>query len=415
MNIIIISQVFWPDTVATGQVLWDLAESLQEKGHSVKVFCSRYPYENKKNKYKKSEIKKGVKIERINHTGFGKSSTLGRLFDFTTFNILIFFKLFFVSHDSCDGIIGTSAPPLLCSLGTFVAKLKRIPFCYWALDIQPEIAIASNMIRHNSTTAKVLTKIGHYTIKNANLILALDKYMQEYLIEKGANKKNVFVFPIWPVMDKTYIGERMQNPFRLENGFGNKIVVMYSGNHAYVHPLNTLLNVANELRNDSRFLFVFVGGGIRKKDVSNFKTQHKLKNIQLLDFQPRENINISLSSADLQVVIMGESQVGFTHPNKIYGALFLGKPILYIGPDRSHIMDILNYLEGNISVLHSESDKLKNELLAFVLKSENEINCIGKANMIYAKEKFHPKVLKNKIIEVIEKSFIQSKIPTQME
>ena len=408
MKILIISQVFWPDTVATGQVLWDLAESLQQKGHSVKVICSQYPYEIKKHKYAKSEIKNGVIIERINHTGFGKSSTFGRLLDFATFNIFIFFKLLLIPHDSCDGIIGTSAPPLLCSFGTFVAKLKRIPFCYWALDIQPELAIASNMIGPNSITAKVLTRIGHYTIKNANLIIALDKYMKEYLVQEGASKENVSIFPIWPVMDRVYNSERMQNPFRTQNDFGNKIVVMYSGNHAYVHPLDTLLDVAYELRNDNRFLFVFVGGGVRKKDVSNFKTQYKLENIQLLDFQPRENIHISLSSADLQVVIMGESQVGFTHPNKIYGALFLGKPILYIGPKCSHITDILDDLQGNISVLHKETYKLKNELLEFILKTESDKDCIRKANMLYAKDKFQPQVIRHNMVEVIEKAFEQS-------
>ena len=209
-------------------------------------------------------------------------------------------------------------------------------------------------------------------------------------------------------MDRVYNSERMQNPFRTQNDFGNKIVVMYSGNHAYVHPLDTLLDVAYELRNDNRFLFVFVGGGVRKKDVSNFKTQYKLENIQLLDFQPRENIHISLSSADLQVVIMGESQVGFTHPNKIYGALFLGKPILYIGPKCSHITDILDDLQGNISVLHKETYKLKNELLEFILKTESDKDCIRKANMLYAKDKFQPQVIRHNMVEVIEKAFEQS-------
>ncbi len=123
----------------------------------------------------------------------------------------------------------------------------------------------------------------------------------------------------------------MENPFRIENNFGDKIVVMYSGNHAYVHPLDTLLNVAKQLKNDKRFLFVFVGGGVRKKDVTDYKSLHHLQNIIQLPFQPRENIHNSLGSSDIQVVIMGENQVGFTHPNKIYGAMFVGKPILYIG------------------------------------------------------------------------------------
>jgi hypothetical protein len=61
--------------------------------------------------------------------------------------------------------------------------------------------------------------------------------------------------------------------FRIENNFGDKIVIMYSGNHAYVHPLDTILHVALKLQDNSNFLFVFVGGGVRKKDVTEFKNK----------------------------------------------------------------------------------------------------------------------------------------------
>ena len=114
---------------------------------------------------------------------------------------------------------------------------------------------------------------------------------------------------------------------------------MYSGNHSYVHPLDTLLESAKILKDNSKFLFVFIGEGVRKKDVSNFIKKNKLNNILQLPFQPRSNIHISLSSADIQVVIMGNNLVGYTHPNKIYGGLYIGRTILYIGP-KSLILQI---------------------------------------------------------------------------
>jgi glycosyltransferase involved in cell wall biosynthesis len=120
----------------------------------------------------------------------------------------------------------------------------------------------------------------------------------------------------------------MSNSFRIENHFGDKIVIMFSGNHSYVHQLDTLLEAAKLLKDNSIFLFVFVGGGVRKKDVTEFKAMHRLKNIVQLPFQPRENIHNSLGSSDIQVVILGNGLVGYTHPNKVYGAMYLGKPML---------------------------------------------------------------------------------------
>ena len=65
---------------------------------------------------------------------------------------------------------------------------------------------------------------------------------------------------------------------------------------------------------------------------------------RLLVFGAEESfygLHLSLGSADIQVVVLGDGQVGYTHPNKVYGALFLGKPIIYIGPKESHVSDIL--------------------------------------------------------------------------
>jgi len=404
MRILFISQVFWPDTASVAQHLWDLAEALQNESHEVTAYSSRFGYENTSIKYKKTEKHYGVHIERINHTSFGKSSTIGRIIDFFTFNVIVFFRLLFLQKDKYDIIIGTTVPPLLSYIGLIVAKWKKVPFYYWAMDMQPELAIASNMIRPNSVAAKFLTYIGNYTIRKSTLIFALDHYMKDYLVKKGANEEKVHVLPVWPVMDQVYNGTRAQNSFRFEHSFGNKIVIMYSGNHAYVHPLYTLLEVALELKNDDRFIFVFVGGGVRKKDVVEFKKENGLNNIIQLPYQPRNNIHNSLGSADLQVVIMGDLQVGFTHPNKVYGALFIGKPIIYIGPDPSHITDILTRLTGNISVAHGQSEKLTRNLIEFAAKTAEKVGQIGKQNMIFAQENYSPEILKAKMISIIEEN-----------
>jgi colanic acid biosynthesis glycosyl transferase WcaI len=88
----------------------------------------------------------------------------------------------------------------------------------------------------------------------------------------------------------------MENPFRIENQFNERLVVMYSGNHSYVHPLDTLLQTILLLQSDPHFLLVFIGGGVRKEDVTAFAKEHEPNNIIQLPYHPRENIHISLGS-----------------------------------------------------------------------------------------------------------------------
>jgi glycosyltransferase involved in cell wall biosynthesis len=401
MRILLITQVFYPDTVSVSQHLTDLAKKLVEDGHELTVYTSSYPYEEKMHRYEPLEIYQGIKIRRLWQSSFGKASVIARLFDFFTYYFTITIKLFFLKKNEYDLIIGTTVPPLLSFVGVLVSKIKGIKFHYWVMDLQPELSVSSGLIKKGSISAKFFTRIGNYIIRNSMTVISLDRFMTQYLYSRGARRDSVKTIAVWPVMEEAYKGSRMSNPFRIENDFGDRVVIMYSGNHAYVHQLDTLLEAAHILKENSRFLFVFVGGGVRKKDVTAFKVKYQLDNIVQLPFQPRENIHNSLGSSDIQVVILGNGQVGYTHPNKVYGAMYIGKPILYIGPKESHVADLLSDLKGNISVQHGESKILANKIELLFSKSWDEINSIGKNNFNYANNNFHPDVLKQKMIDAI--------------
>jgi len=402
MKVLIISQAFWPDTASVAQHMTDLAEEMVKKGHAIDVFSSRHAYENNKDVFRADEVHQGISIRRIRTTGFGKGMVIGRLSDFFSFNALLFFRLMKIGKGQFDLVLCTTSPPLVAYIALRAARYRKIPFCYWAMDLQPELSIASGLIKDGSLSARALTRIGNFIIKRSSFIFALDKYMKDYLTRRGAVAENVHVVPVWPVMEKVYEGGRSENSFRIQNNFGNKTVIMYSGNHSYVHPLDTLLQAALNLRQEEDFLFVFIGGGVRKKDVTAFKEQHRLENIIQLPYQPRNNIHNSLGAADIQVVIMGDGQVGFTHPNKVYGAMFIGKPVLYIGPFPSHITDILATLKGNLSAEHGDAGTLTGQLLQFGQFSQEEREEIGNRNREYARRHFYPSVLKDQMLDILE-------------
>ena len=226
MKILLITQVFYPDTVSTSQHLTDLANKLVDHGHEVTVITSCYPYEEKTHRYSKSEDFQGVKINRLWQTSFGKGSTLTRLLDFFTFYLTISIKLLFLKRKEYDVIVGSTTPPLLSFIGVFVSKLKGINFHYWVMDLQPELSISSGLIKKDSLIAWFFIKLGNYIIRNSLGIISLDRFMTEYLYSRGARKDSVKTIAVWPVMDETYKGSRMFNPFRIENSFGDKVVML---------------------------------------------------------------------------------------------------------------------------------------------------------------------------------------------
>jgi colanic acid biosynthesis glycosyl transferase WcaI len=400
MKILIATQVFFPDNVSVSQHLSDFAQYLVENGHQVTVISSKFPYDNTGKSYTSYEKWSNVSIFRKWQTRLGKSNVLYRLIDFCTFNLNFAKSLLFFKKTDYDVILCTTSPPFLSYLISIICKIKNKPFVYWVMDLQPELSIASGLIKENSASAIFFKKISKATMLGASKIISLDRFMTNYILSKNVSPDDVITIPVWPVIESTITIEREKNPFRIEHNFGDKIVIMFSGNHALVHPMDTLLEAAKELNSDSRFLFVFIGNGVRKNDVSAFKERFKLNNIVQLPFQPRENIHNSLGSADLHVVILGNGQVGYTHPNKIYGALFLGKPVLYIGPKKSHVTDIINTINGNISVEHGEIRLLIHQIIEFAEKSIELKQQIGIENMHYATEFLSPESLKNKTAQV---------------
>lgn len=112
MRILIVSQVFWPDSASLSQHLTDLAEALIVRGHSVEVLSSSSGYENPKILYATEEFYNGIHIKRLKQTAFGKNNKIGRGLNFLTFNLHLLYRLLCLQKGVYDLIIGTTSPPL---------------------------------------------------------------------------------------------------------------------------------------------------------------------------------------------------------------------------------------------------------------------------------------------------------------
>ena len=399
MRILVVSQCYWPDTASVAQHLGDLCQELSESDHKVRVFTSRFSYEDKSIKYPKVENHNGIFIRRLYHTHFGKKTIIGRAIDFISFNFSALFPLLLMKTNQTDAIIAMPPPPLLPFFGAFIAKIKGIPFIYWAMDLQPELSYSTGLLREGSIVGKILNKLTQYTIRNSERIIVLDDDMKNYLIKRGGNRNKIFSVPVWPVMTKYYDGDRLSNPFRVQNKFKDKTVVMYSGNYGNAHPIDTLLEVAFQLREESSILFVFVGGGTQYSKVAYYRKELNCANIIQLPYQPKEYIHISLASADFHVVVLNKKTVGFTHPNKIYGAMYVGRPIIFIGPKKSYAGKILRDNPSNLSFQEGQSIELSEAIRQSSTNLESFV-VVGERNRDYVQKYYNANRLKAEMINI---------------
>jgi colanic acid biosynthesis glycosyl transferase WcaI len=362
LKILLLNQVFYPDVVSTAQHLSDLATALSERGHEVTVISSRRGYEHPETLFPARETWRGIKIIRVFSTRFGKLAKWRRAADFASFLICCCARLLLLPRH--DVVVALTTPPLISFLGAWRAKLWRAKFVYWVMDFNPDEAIAAGWLRKDSIAAKFLEHLSLFSLRRADTIVALDRFMRDRIVAKNIPQEKIAVIPPWSQDDEVRFNPAGREEFRKAHGLQNKFIVMYSGNHSPVHPLDTLMQAADELCGEKDIIFAFIGGGSEFQRVKKWAAETDNTQVLCLPYQPLDQLSASLSAADAHVVVMGNEMLGLVHPCKIYNVLSVGFPVIYIGPHPSHVTELFDCLPGCpwISVPHGQAADLADEI-----------------------------------------------------
>jgi glycosyltransferase involved in cell wall biosynthesis len=338
MRILLLNQTFYPDVVATAQYLKDVAVALRDAGHSVTILASRRGYDAPEVLYPAREIWNGIEIRRVYSSGFGKRAKWTRFVDFLSFWFNACVGLFTLPR--FDVVVSLTSPPLIGALAALFVQLRGGRLVLWIMDLNPDEALVAGWLRQNSLSARFLQRAAVFSMRSADDIVVLDRFMAARVSAKGPFAEKIKIIPPWPLDDDVAFDQSGRNRFRTSNGLDNKFVVMYSGNHSPCHPMDTVLEAAAQLQGRQDIVFCFVGGGSEFQKVKRFAAERSLPNFLCLPYRPLNELSGSLSAADLHLVVMGEPFAGIKHPCKIYNVLSLGSDFLFVGSAENHVTDL---------------------------------------------------------------------------
>lgn len=335
VRILIINQAFWPDIVATAQLMADWSEFLVKRNHDVTVIASRSMYGQQGAILPKRDRYKGTRIYRVSLNLFKKGRILTRLIDFGLFHILALHRAMALPRQ--DVVVCLTTPPFIGIVGLVTKLLRGSRYVQYEMDLYPDVPVALGALKPNSLITRLLERIHRKLLRSADRVIVLGRCMQRVIQVKGiATEKLVLVTP-WADPDEIVPVPRETNPFRLQHQLADKFVIMYSGNLGLGHDISTItaamraLHTSSDPR-DRDCQFVFVGGGQRLRELQRLATESNLTNVLFLDYQPRERLAESLSAADVQLMTQAPGTSGLIVPTKFYGMLASGRPSIYIGP-----------------------------------------------------------------------------------
>ena len=195
MRILLVNQFYKPDTAATGQLLADVAEELAAQGHRVHVLCSRRTYSGGAATYAANEVLDGVHVHRVGATGFGRTTQMGRMFDWLSFYLLATWRALRMSK--VDVCVSLTTPPLISLVGLMLSKLRGTRSVIWVMDVYPDIAAAYDVLPQRGLLYRMLWRFNRILLRNAAAVVSLGEVMTERLQSFGVLPERLHTVHNW--------------------------------------------------------------------------------------------------------------------------------------------------------------------------------------------------------------------------
>lgn len=392
-KILMIANYFYPDFASTGQLMTELCEEIQND-FDITVIAAVPNYvgsipEKYRGKLIFKEKYKNINILRVRVPEFDKTKKISRLK-----YILCYFLnsiIAILKSGKQDVVFSISQPPILGGvLGVLAKRIKRAKFIYNIQDFNPE-QIEAVKYSKNKIIIELARKIDMHSCKVSDKVLVVGNDMSESLSKrfKNMNVPSNVVVNNWIDENKIYplsMKDDSVKKFKKKYDLDNKFIIMYSGNIGLYYDLENLIKVAKDLKQYNDLVFVFVGDGVKRKDIEQYKLDNNLSNIKFIPYQEKEYLNISLNVADAHLVVNAAGIKGVSVPSKIYGVLATGKFVIGVlekGSEARNIVELSNCGQC-VEPLDYEGFR---ELVYYCYKNRNDIGSIGMKGRIFLEKK----------------------------
>ncbi|MFQ5454018.1 MAG: glycosyltransferase family 4 protein [Candidatus Zixiibacteriota bacterium] len=383
MKILFITQHFPPERGAVRR-LFEFARYFACNGHEVSVLTAmpNYPdgivppkYQGKFFYYEEME---GIKVYRTWVLPASNNQPKKRMVGFITFLISSIINSFRIKS-KFDLLIASSPPVTTPVIGWILSKVKKCKFILEIRDLQPESSEDFGNL-NKSLFTRLLKKLMHYLYRKADRIVSVTDGIAAYLSTIGIPYSKIIT--VKSGVSSEFINAD-SNGIRKKFGWDGKFLILYAGTLGWAHSLETLIEAARQLNDQSDIYFAFIGDGQKREVLEGMVRDYGLKNVGFVGLQPLDTIPYFLKASDVLIHSMKDVPVTKSSlPSKLFEYMASGKPILY-GSFGGEAVEELEKAGGALSFPDDDHDQLCDLILN--LKS-------GKINGNQLGRKYHEHV-----------------------
>lgn len=347
-------------------MLSDLVGGLTAQHWPVTVLTSRLRYDRVEAPLPARDSYHGATVRRLWSTRFGRASLLGRSLDYLSFYLSAVIAVL-VHGRRGHVLVALTDPPMIGTVLHIIARLRGMKVVHWLQDIFPEVAQALLPAAQKSSVMRMAKWFRNASLKRSDALVVLGERMFEHVEEQGIIAGKIHIISNWA----DEVGLRPiapdQNPLRLAWGLTDQLVIGYSGNLGRAHEFETIVQAIFQTKDTPNLKFLFIGQGAQLEPLKQrLQTLDLLHRVHFEGYQPREKLSESLSAADVHLVSLQPELEGLIVPSKLYGALAVGRPVIFIGDLDGEVARVIRRNDCGKSVAVGDASALAQSVQSYM-------------------------------------------------
>lgn len=378
MNILIVTQYFWPENFRIN----DLVLGLIERGHQVTVFTGipNYPdgtYFKGYGLFKQSRQNYfGAKVIRVPLIPRGKGGGLRLVLNYLSFAICASVLAPFLCRGKIDIMFVFEPSPITVGLPALVLKkIRSIPIMFWVQDLWPESLTAAGSVR-SPKIIDMVTWLVRMIYKSCDKILVTSQAYLDKIEKVGVSSDRLYYFPqsAEEVYQPVVIESNATEHGLMPTGFR----VMFAGNIGAAQDFATILDAAEILKGYHDIHWIIVGDGRMRRWVETEVLARGLSDtFHLIGRYPIESMPRFFSLADVMLVTLKKEPIfALTIPAKVQSYLACGKPIIAALDGEGG--RLITESKAGLSCPAEDSNALAEAVLKMYTISESDLENMGK-------------------------------------
>lgn len=328
MNVLIVSQYFWPEVFRIN----DLARNLSGQGVRVSVLTGQpnYPEGRTFPNYRwwscKRETKDGIDVLRVPLVPRGKGGALRLVANYLSYVICgSLLGPFLTRRQRVDVIFVYGISPILQAIpAIFLKWSKRAKLVVWVQDLWPESLEATGFVKNRKILALV-GRVVKWIYRHSDAVFVQSHAFIEPVAELCARDKIVY----YPNSAEDAVASVRQIDDCPIPALKDCFSVVFAGALGTAQALDVILDAAQRLSGVSSIRFFLVGHGSRSDWLTEQIAARKLENVVLAGRYPIEAMpSIFAAASVLLVTLTNDPIFAKTVPSKVQSYLAAGRPII---------------------------------------------------------------------------------------